>query len=619
MRKIILFVFPVFFAVLAHAQILDDTTANVYSAATTQYTTQERVQYEMNTYLPLDTAIDNLHKLDIADQSDYYLQNLGNIGTAMNPVFFTPPSIIGRTAGFTAYDPYYKTPDQYKYYDSKSPYSEVRAIFAGGNRNIVDVIYTRNINERWNVGFDFKRISSEKQLDKQSENNRQILSTYYDLFTHYRSKNNRYALMANAGRMNHEARELGGIDADPDEIPAAGEEAFYLYEDAIVLLNNAHGREYRFNVHLYHQYQLLSKNIQLFHEMDRGTEKNGYSDYSVKANRSYYDRVLINPDTTNDEFRFSEFKNRAGIKGSVGNLFYLFFAQHRQIAFDGKYLDAMDREYENSAGFHLRWQFDSLHYLRVNGELLTGGEHLLRGDYRNKFFEASYLRIMSRPSYLHETYFGNHNVWNNNFRSPNSDNLYAAIHYSRGALQIQPFFRFSSVFNHIYFNEQKEPGQTAGFAQIFSPGLKVTLNPFRAVYWETEAVFTEVAGSSRRLFRYPTWLANSSVYFKDNLFNDKLEVKLGLSAHYKSPYFALAYDPVTQNFYLQNEFRVPRIFADQRYAALQAFVNMKIGAVRLFFRMEHLNQGDGEGYFVTPYYTAQKRTLNFGVNWMFFD
>jgi len=614
-----LFLIPFFSSVLAQAQILDDTTANVYGPATTHFTTQEQVQYEMNAYMPLDTAIDNLHKLDIADQCDYYLQNLGNIGTALNPVYFTPPSIVGRTAGFAAYDLYFKTPDQFKYYDTKSPYSEVRAIFAGSNRNIVDVVYTRNVNERWNVGFDFSRISADKQLDRQFDNNRQIMSTYYDIFTHYRSKNNRYALMANAGRLNHEARELGGINGSPDQINTVGDEAYYLYEDAVVLLNNARGREFRFNAHLYHQYQLLSKNIQLFHELDMGTEKNGYSDPSIRQNRGFYNRVLINPDSTTDEFRFLEFKNKAGIKGSVGNLFYLFFAQHRRIAFDGKYLDAMDREYENSAGFHLRWQFDSLHYLRVNGEYMIGGEHLLRGDYRNKYFEASYLRIMSRPSFLHETYYGNHNMWNNRFKSPNSDNLYAAIHYSRGPLRVKPFFRFSSVFNHIYFNERKEPAQTSGFAQIYSPGLSVTLNPFGSIYWETEAVFTKTSGSSRRLFRYPDWMANSSVYFKDNLFDDKLEMKLGVSAHYKSPYLAPAYDPVTQNFYLQDEFRTPKIYAGEHYAALQAFVNMKIGYVRFFFRMEHLNQGDGDGYFVTPYYTAQKMTLNFGVNWMFFD
>lgn len=619
MRKEFLLVFLFLAALQSRAQILDDTTRNVYSAATTKFTTQEQVQYETNHYFPLDTTIDNLHKFGVVDRNDNFYQNLGNLGTAVNPVFFTSPDMIGRTAGFPIYDVYFKTPADFRYYDTKSPYSEVQAIFAGGNRNMVDVVYSRNVNENWNVGFDYKRILAEKQLDRQSEDNRQALSTYYDLYTFFRTKNKRYTLLANAARLNQEVMELGGIQIDSDQGSATGDETFFLYEDASVLLNNAFSREYRFNLHLYHQYQLLRKNIQIFHELDRNTEKNTYFDYRLKANRAFYDRTLINPDTTSDAFRFTEFTNKVGLKGDVGNLFYLFFVKRRSIAFDRKYLPGNDREFESSAGFHLRWQFDSLHYFRVNGEYMIGGEHVLQGEYKNRFFEGAYKRIMSRPSYLHEAYFGNHNEWYNNFKSPHSDNIYAAISYGWTILQLKPFFRFSSVYNHIYFNQRREPEQVSGFAQVFSPGVAFTLNPVKNIYWTNEAIFTKVTGSSRRVFRYPTWFVNSSIYYKSFLFGNKLLVKTGLSAHYKSPYLAYAYDPVIQNYYLQDNFWIPKVEAGRRYIPVQAFVNMKIGNVRFFFRMEHLNQGDEDGYFVSPLFTAQKRTLNFGVNWMFFD
>jgi hypothetical protein len=601
------------------AQILDDTTQAVYGPATTQYTTFEQIKFDLNHYFPLDTTIDNLHKFGAVDEHNYFLQDLGFLGSAVNPIFFTPPALIGRTTGFPVYDIYFKNPGQFKYYDTKSPYSNVHAIFAGNNRNIVDVTYTRNVNPTWNIGFNFRRTSADRQLDRISQNNRQTLSTYYDIYTHYQTPNKRYSLLANAARLNHEVAELGGIDTTSGPGFAIGNDAFFLYQDANVMLQDARTREFRFNVALYHQYQLLSKNIQLYHDMVINTEKNAYQDNSVASNRNFYDKVLINNDTTDEQFRYGEFRNEVGFKGEVSNLFYMFFAKRRSINFDQKYLIPDSRNHEHSGGAYLRWKFDSLHYLQVNGELMMGGEHLLQGTYQNRFFEGSYKRIMSRPAYIHQAYYGNHNSWTRNFRSPQSDNIYAAINFEWPVLKIKPFFNFSSVFNHIYFNERVEPAQISGFAQIFSPGISFKWQPFNNIYWENTAIYTKVTGSSRSVFRFPDLFVNSDLYFKNHLFASKMLLKLGIGAHYKSPYLAPAYHPTIQNFYLQNNFWIPKGNQAQHYVVLNAYANVHMGNIRFFFRMEHFNQGQDNGYFTTPYFTGQPQTLNFGVNWMFFD
>ena len=54
------------------------------------------------------------------DNSDYLIQDLGNIGTGIRPMFFTLPEIIGASSGYTLYDYYFPDPSKMKLFDTKS-------------------------------------------------------------------------------------------------------------------------------------------------------------------------------------------------------------------------------------------------------------------------------------------------------------------------------------------------------------------------------------------------------------------------------------------------------------------------------------------------------------------
>src|SRR5690554_6249188 len=84
---------------------------------------------------------------------------------------------------------------------------------------------------------------------------------------------------------------------------------------------------------------------------------------------------------------------------------------------------------------------------------------------------------------------------------------------------------------------------------------------------------------------------------------------------YRSGYYADAYMPATQQFYLQDDFNV---FA---YPVVDAFFNFRIKRTRVLFRYNHANSYAMRqpGYFVTPYYTGLNSMLDLGINWSFFD
>ncbi len=47
---------------------------------------------------------------------------------------------------------------------------------------------------------------------------------------------------------------------------------------------------------------------------------------------------------------------------------------------------------------------------------------------------------------------------------------------------------------------------------------------------------------------------------------------------------------------------------------------MQVKNFRVFLKMTHFNQFDRfDGYFATPYYPGQKKVLDLGVKWYFFN
>jgi hypothetical protein len=157
--------------------------------------------------------------------------------------------------------------------------------------------------------------------------------------------------------------------------------------------------------------------------------------------------------------------------------------------------------------------------------------------------------------------------------------------------------------------------QASGAALIFSPGINLNLRFFRNIHWENNFIFTEISGEAAGVFRIPQMFLNSRLYYENFLFRRKLQLQVGVDSHYRSAYKAYAYEPVIQQFFLQDQFTIPQ------YYLADIFLNAKIGRARIFIKYTNLTETIGlmEGYFTTPYYTGQRGTLDFGVNWLFFD
>ena len=591
----------------AQSSIVDDTTQQVYGPYTTFFQKFEDIKSNTDNLQKVDSTIGNLNRFSAVELARYRYQNLGNLGTALRPVFYTLPTNVGIRSGFDAYVPYYITASDIEYFDTKSPYTLLDVVIGGSGRAVTNVKHTRNITPYWNAGFHYKKINADKQFASTGRGDNHATSTAYYIQTDYQSPNAKYHGLMSLSRINHKVWEQGGV-----VIPEGDPINSYFDENADVALSNAQSQDFRIGLHIYNQYKVRDI-FQVYHNFEYIQNRNFFKDIPLEDD--YFDDILINTDSTTDQHQTSQLINEFGIKGDLSKMFYNFYVKFRNVNHFARYLPGKQNFFESSGGFDLRYDFDSLQLVRASGEYILGGFYRFGGYYFNKFFTVEYWRTQSRPAIIEDRYFGNHFEWNNNFATPSSDLLKGSLIYKNKVLRVEPFAAVTNVVNNIYYDYDQRPAQASGAAQILNFGLNFDISIGKKIFWENEATYTQVTGDEEAVnsLRIPELFINSKLYYGAYWFDEKLYMTFGLDANYKSDLYAPAYNPVLQQFYLQDDFLIPS------YLLINAFVELQIVHVSIFLKMEHLNQPPNNGYFTHPMYPGQRRIFDLGVRWMFFN
>ncbi len=606
--KIVLIFSIVCYQGFGQSKIVDDSTKQVYGAYTTLYQTFGDIKYNKDNLIKIDTLVTGIHNFTHLSNANKY-QDLGVYGTARKPVFYEPPTEIGVQSGFDAYSSFYIKEQDIQFFDTKSPFTPISMVIGGKGRALTNVKHTRNINPYWNFGAHYRSIVCDKQVATLGRGDRQVTSTTYYIHSHYQSKTGKYLGLFSLSRMNHKVNENGGLTID-EGAPISD----YFDKNVNVNLENAQSSDYRLGFNLYNQFR-LNEQLQLYHSLQSITNKNFFTDKPLGTDAAAFDDILINPDSTTDQFQTGQFVNELGLKGDVANQFYNFFVRFRRVKHHQRYLPGADVYNEQSGGFTLRYDFDSTQYVHAGGEYMLDGHFRIGGKYVMKFLAVEYWKSRYKPSIISQKYFGNHYQWSNDFDATGSDFLKGSITYKSKRLKITPFISLTDIRNNVFYGYDKRPVQISGSARIINAGLELDVRFLKNLHFDNEVVYTQISGDSAAAngFRIPQLFINSKLYFGGKMFKETVYVEMGLQGHYKSDYFAKAYDPVTQQFYLQDAFEIPS------YLVADAFLDFQIHHVTIFLKYTHANQSINSGYFTTPYYTGQKKVFDFGVRWMFFD
>ncbi|WP_422359741.1 putative porin [Reichenbachiella sp.] len=608
MNRLLFFVF-ICLSTSAWSQLLDDTTKLVYGPTTTRYIFEKDLMRSDTLYHTIDTAIHNLERFEFKDKTEIVYQDLGNNGTALRPIYYSEPQTVGRTTGFESYTPYVKKSDDFKYYDSKSPFMELSVGFGGKGRNVVDFNFSRNINAQWNIGFDVHKISSFKLIGASSLRETQISGTAVDAYTFHSSKNSKYHLMFHAYKFEHDASETGGIKLpdDPEE------RDYFQYQDSDIKLRNATSSDNRTRLHLYQEYS-VAEFFEVYAVAERNNVENKYEDYPLSSTTDYYNQFLIRTDSTLDASLFNEWKVEAGLKGRAGKrIFYSGYVKRRDIDFSYRHLDTFGHTAENYLGGDIVLYVTKSNALSGEVEVNDGGQYRFSGRYQNNFLKAEYKSSKSLPSFMTERYFGNHYEWSNNFSDILSNTISGSVFYAFPFVRLEPEVKISSIDNYVYFGTDSLPAQNSAVALVNKYSLKADFTVGKHFKFENRTIFNHVAGDGADAIRTPDWNYFGKWYYDNIVFNNYMEMQLGFNLRWQSAYYANAYDPITQQFYIQNDFEIPSFWT------ADLFFVMKAQKLSLWAKFKYLNQKKEEGYFETPYYPGTRKMIDLGLRWHFYD
>jgi hypothetical protein len=620
------------------SRIIDDTTKQVYGPKTSRYYFEEDVRLNRQTYHLIDTAIRGFYHYTYVQRNENLYQDLGNIGTAMHPIYYQTPASIGVSSGFTQYDLIWDT-ERIRYFDTKSPYSNMWVMLGGGGRSMTRASYSRNINPRWNVGFNYRGLFIDKQIQKQGKGDRQVRGVYYDLYTAYQSKDSTYRLFANFQRNRHETDENGGIVHTPETSYPD-----YFQTNVRNYLTDAAGTEVRINLHLFHQYE-VGKALQVYHVFDRFRQGDSFTDITSNFTRAeYYDfQTVAENNNVADRSKFKTVRNELGLKGNLAKLFYngyyaiRSYSQTYRVS-DSVYQDAnQHRGTEHYLGGRMALRLDSIGELSGWVEVLQTGNYRVEGQLKSRWFEASVKQMQYAPAYILEKYTGAHDVWNNNWSDVNVTEFAGAVHYRSRVFTFSPGVTFTRLGKYAYMMKSTDetaveqlvtPVQSSSDHTWISPEVRLQLTMLRHVYLRGRAIYTRIlkedTGEGRMgAIQVPELFVNGELSYENIFFNGNLDMQAGVNVHWHSAYRAMGYDVPTQQFYVQNSLNVGS--GDKggivpSFPLVEVFFATRIKRGRIFLKYHNLVQSfTKQGYMPTPFYRGQGSVLDFGFDWSFYD
>ncbi|MEJ0030779.1 MAG: putative porin [Bacteroidota bacterium] len=608
------------------SSIVNDSSRSPYGPSTTRWTTEREMFTAKTNFRPIDTTINNYHRWTYVQKSANFYQDLGNNGTALNPIFPILPATIGATPGFNAYAPYWN--EELKLFDTKSPYTRMYLVWGGQGRAATRVEYSRNINKKWNVSFNYRPILTDKQVLRNGRADRNVISHYYDFYTHYTTKDDRYKVVAAYQRIRHHVIENGGLTFSALSQTDSTYSSFF--GNVSPNLTRAHSFEQHNKYHLFQQFNLGK--IQAYHILDFERQINWYREALSVDPIGYYDynRIDSIKTTSVDSTSFKTFSNQIGIKGQIGkknNLFYNGWLKFRTYDFWNKYLDT-DTIYQKAhatekyIGGEIQYALDSIQHITGLIEVLTGGYSRIESTGHMRWFDFQAIHRISKPTMLQSTYSGRFDGWNNDFKNVESIYLAAFPKVQLGPLFISPGLTYTAFVNYIYFTKGTFPDtkqtvlpvQASAPVQYASPQVSMDVRFFRKMHFRPQVLYTKVLSDRDSALRMPTFFMNGQLAFEGELFKKAMQVQIGVDAHWHSSYTPMGYDPATQTFYNQYTVKPPS------YLLADVFLNGKIKRGRFFIKYHNILQRFTKvGYMPTPYYRGVTSILDFGFELMLFD
>lgn len=596
---------------------------------------------------------------------------LGNTGTPRYSRIFMDRTSYTQNVFADPYDFFLKRPDQFLFYNTKSPYTNITYDWCGDKRigdDRVRFLLSVNPNKKLNVGVHFDYLYGRGYYNNQA-------TSFFNgtFFTSYLG--DQYQMHFYYGVDHMKMQENGGISDDnyithPEQMTQNVQS-----QDIPTVFEKTWNRQHLNNVFLTHRYNLgFYKTEKLHNESDPHgkdsirtvrvlvpvtsfihtlkVQTNGRRYIAFETPANYYAHYYLKGDSTYDETNYLSIKNTFAIALLEGFNKYAkagltAFASHEYRKFDIPDTLSNGILYRNKTTDHIlsvggqlsRTQGRYFNYNILGETALTGqdlGTFNIEGNGSLKFrlkkdsiqlSLKAYIRNQAIP-YLWKHFHGKNFWWDNeNLSKEFRTHIEGTFHLKRtqttlriGIDNIKNYTYFQRKDNLVTPNDESsgylnnvELQQNSGSIQVINLQLKQNLK-LRFLHWDNEITYQK--SSNDDVLPLPTLNVYSNLYADFCLFK-VLNMEVGADARYFSQYYTYDYSPEIGQYMNQDAAQRMKI---GNYPVINLYVNCQLKHMRFYVMMSHFNEGMGNrSEFYAPHYPINPKIIKFGLSWNLYN
>jgi len=572
---------------------------------------------------------------DVAKQNNQFYANLGNPGSASEPILFNLKPVAGFRFRYDVFDPYKLKDDSIKFYISDKPFTHLRYYMGPSKEQKLDINFVQRIGSGIYLGLNARFANAPGLYQRQKANN--AGANFYGAFLHPKQ---RYGIIFTYRTDRGINYENGGLTNEG--VINFNENTITNRKQIPINLENAENRSRVRGIVLQQYFNILKPTVtkkvdtittQVPRKFDAG--RIVYTLRTSRTGTAYQDKA---PPSDFYGFYPSYFSDTVPVFDST-------LIRHIEncLVYSNEVPDTLGKSFPLQYSFGLRFTTDRLIRDTTINDIFrqTVPFGMLKGIIRRKtFFKASafivlggynggaysldgsfyqffgkqnhkiYLNVskgLTHPDYYFTNYYTDYFKWNYSFSAQNYFKGEFGVILSGFDLNAS----YTRMTDYVYLNQQILPTQYSGALNILAGHAS---KEFRIKHWITSLYAAVQQVTPDSILQLPSITGKLTLCYDVVLFNNALHAQAGISGTYYSKWYQDAYMPALRAFYRQDK------VISGNYPYLDVFVNLNIKRARIFVKYEHFNASFmGYNYILVPTYPQADAAFKLGVSWLFFD
>ncbi len=604
-----------------------------------------------------DTLLTDFPNRRSAEGNSVSMSYLGNLGSPGESRIFSERKERGRFMFWDIYEPYRRSPDKYDFINTKIPYSNLTYQSAGSGQSKEERLLGKlslNIGKSLNVGVDVNYLYARGYYQSQS-----VKQLDWVFFGSYLTDRHNLHVFINPA--DYTNAENGGLENDssivypdlygkrkPTEMPVnfidtwnrlKSTQYYFTYRYNLGFERNTDRRDEEGNT--VKQFVPVAGLIYTF---DYKTHKRQFDSKDTISLNDIY-KFTVSPlkerdnnITVKDSTSYWEWKNTVGLSLREGFSSWAKFDLTAFLTQDIRNYTLMDTTHlndttilnkkyrETSTYIGGELTKDSGKYFRYRVKALFGviGDNLgdidVSGNVETRIpllgdtvSVEGFGHLKNLEATLYENHFrGRYFWWDNDFDKTRRLYLGGGIGFPKTKTTVK--LAVENISNYIYFGPKGTPQQESGSIRVLTGTLEqnAKLGP---LHWNTQLVYQ--TGDKEEVLPLPELNLYSNLYLQFKIAK-VLTVQLGGNVHYFSKYHAPAYDPVIQQFRLQDPERENYVKIGN-YPLINGYLNCHLKYTRFFIEFYNIGASfiNQPAYFSAPHYPVNPMIFKMGLSWDF--